>query len=132
MVVTRQQPSCHMGQAVSNPKMLQGCHKLAQTCVHNLVTKLWQGCNNLIQHSCYKEVCFVWLWTISHIVFFFNTEEKLRSILAEMDYTRTVQKLDDQGVPLRSYIYVPEVHSITNTIFHEKEDEGDVLKVNSN
>ena len=62
-----------------------------------------------------------------HTLFFFKhlslesrdetMEEKLRSILAEMDYTRTVQKWDDQGVPFRSYIYVPEVHPITNTIF---------------
>ena len=56
MVVTRQQPSCHMGQ-------MQRCFRvvtsLQQPCGHNLVTRLWQGCNKVIQHGCYKDVCFV-------------------------------------------------------------------------
>lgn len=48
-----------------------------------------------------------------------------------MDYTYTVRKWEEQGVPFRSHveIYVPEVHPITNSIFHEREDEGHVHKV---
>ena len=56
-------------------------------------------------------------------------EDKLRSILAQMEFTYTVRKYDDQGVPFRSHIYVPEIHPVTATIFHEREDEGHVLKV---
>ena len=58
-----------------------------------------------------------------------TVEDKLRSILAQMDYTYTVQKWDEQGVPFRSHIYVPEVHPLTNSVFHEREDEGHVFKV---
>ncbi len=46
-----------------------------------------------------------------------------------MDYTYTVRKWEEQGVPFRSHVYVPEVHPITNSIFHEREDEGHVHKV---
>ena len=58
-------------------------------------------------------------------------EEKLRSILAQMDFTYTVRKWDEQGVSFMSHVYVPEVHPITNSIFHEREDEGHVLKVHT-
>ncbi len=58
-----------------------------------------------------------------------TTADKLRSILAQMEYTYTVRKWDAQGVPFKSHIYVPEVHPITGSVFHEREDEGHVLKV---
>ena len=34
-----------------------------------------------------------------------------------------------EGVPFRSYLYVPEVHDITGDFFLEREDEGHVFKV---
>ena len=48
-----------------------------------------------------------------------------------MDYTHNDRKWDEQGVPFRSHLYVPEVHPVTNSIFHVREDEGHMLKVHA-
>jgi len=56
-------------------------------------------------------------------------EEKLRSILAQLEYTYRGRSWDEKGVPFCTYMYVPERHPITGTPFHEREDEGHVLKV---
>ena len=53
----------------------------------------------------------------------------LRSILAQLKLTHIVRQYDDSGVPFRTYLYVPEVHPDSDTIFLEREDEGHVLKV---
>lgn len=58
-----------------------------------------------------------------------TTVEKLRSILAQMEYTYKVQTWDKKGVPFRTHMYVPEVNPITGMEFHEREDEAHVFKV---
>lgn len=55
--------------------------------------------------------------------------DKLRSILAQMDYKYSVCRYDDQGVPFRMYLHVPEIHPDSGNVFMEREDEGHVLKV---
>ena len=60
-----------------------------------------------------------------------RTVDKLRSILAQMEYSYQVRSWSDKGVPFRTHIYVPEVHHLTGKRFHEREDEAHVFKVNS-
>ena len=55
--------------------------------------------------------------------------DMLRSILAQIHFTWVVRKYDDEGIPFRTHLHVPEVHPDTNEIFFEREDEGHVLKV---
>ena len=55
----------------------------------------------------------------------------LRSILAQMEYSYRVRYYDDNGVPFRTHLYVPEVHPLTGEGFCEREDEGHLLKVSS-
>lgn len=56
--------------------------------------------------------------------------DKMRSILAQMEYTYQVGYWDSHKVPFRSHFYVPEKHPITGDVFHEREDDGHILKVN--
>ncbi len=56
-------------------------------------------------------------------------EEKLKSILAQLEYTYRVRSWDEKGVPFCAFVYVPEMHPVTGAPFHEREDEGHVLKV---
>ena len=58
-----------------------------------------------------------------------TTVDKLRSILAQLHYRHTVREWDANGVPFRTFMYVPEVHHISNKVFHEREDEGHLFKV---
>lgn len=61
-----------------------------------------------------------------------KTEERvdmLRSILAQMEYQYRVREWDQKGVLFRTYMYVPEIHHITQKPFLEREDEGHVFKV---
>ena len=53
----------------------------------------------------------------------------LRSTLAQMEFCHIVRQYDDDGIPFRTYLHVPEVHPETGTTFFEREDEGHVLKV---
>ena len=53
----------------------------------------------------------------------------LRSILAQMEYSYRVRYYDEQGVPFKTHLYVPEDHSETGFGFCEREDEGHVFKV---
>ena len=55
--------------------------------------------------------------------------QKLRSILAQMEYTYQVCCWDANGVLFRTHVYVPEIHPVTEMEFHEREDEAHVLKV---
>ena len=57
-------------------------------------------------------------------------EEKLKSILAQLEFAYRVRSWDEKGVPFRTFMYVPEVHPVTGTLFHEREDDGHVPKVN--
>ena len=56
-------------------------------------------------------------------------EDKLRSIVAQLEYTHNVIEYDKAGVPFCSHLYVPEVHPITHMEYHEREDDAHVLKV---
>ena len=58
-----------------------------------------------------------------------NEKEKLRSILSQLEYRYQVCYWDQQGVPFKIHIYVPEIHPITKSEFHEREDDAHVLKV---
>jgi hypothetical protein len=57
-----------------------------------------------------------------------TTLEKIRSILAQLEYRYLVEYWEMKGV---SNIHVPEVHPLTGLMFCEREDEGHVLKVYS-
>ena len=46
-----------------------------------------------------------------------------------MEYTYQVCCWDAKGVPFRTHMYVPDIHPVTGTEFHEREDEAHVLKV---
>ena len=56
-------------------------------------------------------------------------EDKLRSILAQMEFQHVVRSWDRKGVPFRTHMYVPEIHPVLGTEFHEREDEGHIFKV---
>ena len=55
-------------------------------------------------------------------------EEMLRSILAQL-YGKEVLEWETKGVPFRTHAYVPEVHALTGSQFHEREDEAHIFKV---
>lgn len=55
--------------------------------------------------------------------------DKLRSIMAQFEFRRTVRYWDKCGIPFSTFLYVPEVHPVLGTEFHEREDEGHVFKV---
>lgn len=55
--------------------------------------------------------------------------EMLKSILAQLEFSHTVKHYDENGVPFRKHLYVPEIHPSSGTYFLEREDEGHVLKV---
>ena len=56
-------------------------------------------------------------------------EDKMRSILAQLDYRYQVNHWKEQGIPFNTHLYVPEVHPDTGVPFCEREDEGHVFKV---
>ena len=55
--------------------------------------------------------------------------DKLRSILAQLDYTYEIKQCDRKGVPFSLFMYVPEIHPETGQPFLEREDEAHVFKV---
>lgn len=55
--------------------------------------------------------------------------DKMRSILAQLDYKYQVDCWCEQGIPFRNHLYVPEIHPVTKMGFCEREDEGHVFKV---
>ena len=55
--------------------------------------------------------------------------EKLRSIMAQLEYTYQINQLSSKGIPFKEHLYVPEVHPITKVEFCEREDEAHVFKV---
>lgn len=58
-----------------------------------------------------------------------NTVDKLRSILAQLDFTYQICQLDSGGIPFRTHMHVPEIHPVTHMPFCEHEDETHVFKV---
>lgn len=59
-----------------------------------------------------------------------SEDDKLRSILAQLEFQHLIRSYDSKGVPFRTFLYVPELHPLLNEEFHEREDEGHVFKVN--
>ena len=55
--------------------------------------------------------------------------EKLRSILAQLEYRHQINSWQMKGVPFKDHLYVPEIHPITGVGFCEREDDGHVFKV---
>ena len=53
----------------------------------------------------------------------------LRSILAQLEFAYQIRHWEDQGVPFRTHLHIPEHHPHTGTMFCEREDEGHVFKV---
>jgi len=56
-------------------------------------------------------------------------EDKLRSILAQFHYMYEIEKYEAQGIPFKTYMYVPEHHPETKNLFYEREDEAHLIKV---
>ena len=71
--------------------------------------------------------------THTHIILYTGktetTSDKLRSVLAQLEFSHRVRKYAEQGVPFIYFMYVPEEHPITKYPICEREDEGHVLKV---
>ena len=55
--------------------------------------------------------------------------EKLRSILAQLEYKYQINHWNSKGVPFKDHLYVAEVHPVTGIQFCEREDEGHIFKV---
>ena len=55
--------------------------------------------------------------------------DKIRSILAQMEYQYQICEWERKGVDFYHHIYVPKIHPITNEPFYEMEDEAHVFKV---
>ena len=55
--------------------------------------------------------------------------EKLRSILAQLEYNYQINHWNSKGVPFKDHLYVAEVHPVTGIPFCEREDEGHIFKV---
>ena len=55
-------------------------------------------------------------------------EDKLRSILAQFEFSKTIREYDLKGIHFRAYMYVPERHPDTNEVFYEREDVAHLLE----
>ena len=51
------------------------------------------------------------------------------SLLAQLEFKRIVCQYDEEGVPFRTYMYVPEKNESTGEVFQDREDHNHVLKV---
>lgn len=56
-------------------------------------------------------------------------DDKLRSVLAQLEYKFQIEHWESQGVPFKSHLHVPECYPITGVLLCEREDEGHVFKV---
>ena len=52
-----------------------------------------------------------------------------KSFLSQLQYRHDILEWEMKDVPFCSCLYVSEVHPITGTPFHEREDETHVFKV---
>ena len=76
--------------------------------------------------------CICMEYLSMHIVFPGEKEDlndKLRSILSQLEFVHQVTLWEEKGVPFKKHFYVPEVHPLTSAEFHEREDDAHVLKV---
>lgn len=85
-----------------------------------------QVCYRLVVHDVYSYLLFLFKGKSE------TKADKLRSILAQMEYAYQVCAWDNKGVPFRRHIYVPECHPVTGKVFHKREDEAHVFKVCEN
>ena len=69
-------------------------------------------------------------YTLSTIGVTETLNDQMKSILSQLEYRHTVNTYEQNGVPFRTYMYVPEMHPLTSAIFFEWEDESHLLKVN--
>ena len=46
-----------------------------------------------------------------------------------MEFSHQVNHWAEKDVLFKTHLYVPELHPVTQTRFHEREDEGHVFKV---
>lgn len=53
----------------------------------------------------------------------------MQSILAQMEFSYCIHYYDEQGVPFKTHLYVPEEQPENGIGFCECEDEGHVFKV---
>ena len=53
----------------------------------------------------------------------------LRSLLSQLEFRRTVRKYDEEGIPFRTFLYVPETDNLTGRQFHDREDHNHIVKV---
>lgn len=58
-----------------------------------------------------------------------TTVEKLRSIMAQLEYSYQINSWHAKGILFKHHVYIPEIHPVTQMEFCEREDEGHVLKV---
>ena len=53
--------------------------------------------------------------------------DKMRSILAQLEFKCQILKWERKGVPFRQHIYAPEIHPVSKEVLCEMEDEAHVL-----
>ncbi len=58
-----------------------------------------------------------------------ETVDRLKSILAQMEFTQTIRDYDQKGVPFTTHLHAPEEHPDTDHTWYEREDPAHVLKV---
>lgn len=65
-----------------------------------------------------------------HIGISENLTDKLKSILAQLEYEYQINMWEAKGVPFKTHMHVAEVNLTTGTLFCERgEDEGHFFKV---
>lgn len=73
---------------------------------------------------------YIFTYNYNHSLGQTETEaDMLRSILAQLEFSYLVREFDKKGIPFRSHLHCPEVHSETGKVFCEREDAAHVLKV---
>ena len=55
--------------------------------------------------------------------------DQLRSILAQLQFKYEIEQYEAKGILFSTYLYVPEEHPETKSIFYEREDEAHLIKV---
>ncbi len=55
--------------------------------------------------------------------------DKLRSILAQLEFSKTTKEYNQKGVAFCTHLHVPEIHLDTGYSWYEREDPAHVLKV---
>ena len=53
-------------------------------------------------------------------------QDKMRSILAQFEFTKTIREFELKGY----HLVLPEQHPDTGDLFYEREDDAHILKVN--